>query len=87
MSRLVKNLRGLGQLAELFEPSDPVRPGVENVMVEIAPGVFRSAHRERVSPGARLLRELNSAQQVADNVRERFAELQRRVNDSRRGQR
>jgi hypothetical protein len=87
MRRIGEQIQGLLALGEMLDPSEPVSPGVEHVMVEIAPGVFRSLHRQRTSPASKLLRELNAAKAVHDNVKAQFTELTRRVHASRRGQR
>ncbi len=89
MHPTVKMLRGLGELGQLLEPNPPAtKPGVEHVMVEIAPGVFKSIHRQpRPSSGARLLRELEQARSVHDHVKSKFAELSKGVRDRRRSQR
>lgn len=77
MERLLKNLQTLGRLRDALEP--PAPPGAEHVMVEIAPGVFRSLNRQRQPPAAgRLLLELQQARAVHDNLAGQF----KRVRDA-----
>lgn len=87
MHRILKTLGELSTLSEMLEPSEPVKPGVEHVMLEIAPGVFRSQHRQRQRPAARLLRELAGIEQVRATVKTQFEQLQERVNERRRSHR
>lgn len=86
MHRVTKTLQGLQALGELFAPA-PAKPGVEHVMTEIAPGVFRSVHRVKAPPASRLLLELERARAVHDKLRGDFAHLQQRANGRRRSQR
>ncbi|MGV1080694.1 MAG: hypothetical protein ACOYD1_12755 [Candidatus Nanopelagicales bacterium] len=70
MHRIFNSLRALGQLADVLEPPPPA--GTEHVMVEIAPGVFRSVNRQRRAPASRLLLELEQAKQLHDNLSGEF---------------
>jgi hypothetical protein len=86
MHRVAKNFRALGQLGQLLEQvqapsSDPV------VMVEIAPGVFRSSAPPRRPPAGRLLEQLIRVRDLRDRVKADFEALEGRVRASRRGQR
>jgi hypothetical protein len=71
-----EKLRQLVQLGEVLEPSPPpAPPGTEHVMVEIAPGVFRSVNRQRRPQSSRLLLELQQAQALHKDLSGKFARV------------
>lgn len=76
MANPFEKLRTLVELGAVLEPSPPAGPaGTEHVMVEIAPGVFRSVNRQRRPASSRLLLELQQLQAVHTNLSGQFARV------------